>query len=393
MSQETYACVGYAYVDAGGLIKRKANVAETKTDAVQLLTPDGELTRGGEYSEYLDRLSDDDVRGMYTDMVMTRGFDAQATALQRQGELGLWAPCLGQEAAQIGSARALRPQDYAFPGYRDHGVLQVRGVDLVATLRHTRGVDHGGWSTTAHNTHLYTLVVGAQTLHATGYAMGVRLDGACGTGDSAKDEAVIVYFGDGATSEGDVSEALVFAGVNQAPLVFFCQNNQWAISEPPSRQSAAPLYRRGEGFGVPGVQVDGNDVLACYAVTAAALDAARAGDGPRFIEAYTYRMGAHTTSDDPSRYRDAALTEQWRARDPIDRLRKYLERQKLADKAFFDEVDAAADALAARARETVRGLEAPPLDDFFGLVYATPHPLVAEERAQWQSFEQAGAAR
>jgi 2-oxoisovalerate dehydrogenase E1 component alpha subunit len=168
-----------------------------------------------------------------------------------------------------------------------------------------RGVNHGGWDPNEKNFHLYTIIIGAQTLHATGYAMGVQRDGAVGTGDDERDTAVIAYFGDGATSQGDVSEALVFAGVNNSPVVFFCQNNQWAISEPNEKQTRAPLYHRARGFGFPGMRVDGNDVLAVYAVTKAALDAARTGQGPTFIEAYTYRMGAHTTSDDPTKYRVA----------------------------------------------------------------------------------------
>jgi len=336
-----------------------------------------------------------DVRDMYRDMVLTRRFDLEATALQRQGELGLWVPSVGQEAAQVGSAHALRPQDFAFPGYRDHGVVASRGVDLMQVLAHTRGVDHGGWDPHEHNCHFYTLVVGAQTLHATGYAMGVRMDGACGTGDPNRDEAVIVYYGDGATSEGDVNEALTFAAVNDAPLVFFCQNNQWAISEPVTRQSVVPLSRRGDGFGVPGVRVDGNDVLACYAVTAAALAEARAGHGPRLIEAVTYRVGPHTTADDPTRYRDSAEADAWRDRDPIVRVRRFLERRGTTGQEFFDGVEQDADELGERTRRTVRGLEAPPLDHFFDLAYTEPHSLIEEERGWWAAHEasQAGGAQ
>ena len=352
---------------------------------VQLLNPDGVLAASGDYAPWVAGLDDAKLGAMYRDMVLTRRFDKEATALQRQGELGLWVPSLGQEAAQVGSAHALRQQDFAFPGYRDHGVLQARGVDLTRTLAHTRGVDHGGWDPREHNCHIYTLVVGAQTLHATGYAMGQRLDGACGSGDPERDEAVIVYFGDGATSEGDVSEALVFAAANKAPLVFFCQNNQWAISEPVTRQSLTALARRGEGFGVPGVRVDGNDVVACYAVTAAAMDAARAGAGPQFIEAVTYRIGPHTTSDDPTRYRDDAQVETWKARDPITRLRRYL--QDRLDEEFFAAIEREADELGLRTRQVALGLEPPPLDHFFDLVYAEPHPLVNEERSQWMALE------
>src|SRR5690625_630407 len=193
-------------------------------------------------------------------------------------------------------------------------------------------------------------MIGSHALHATVYAMGIKRDGDVGTGDPARDRAVVAYFGDGATAQGDLNEALTFAAVNDAPVVFFCQNNHWAISEPTSRQSRVPLYHRGRGFGVPSVQVDGNDVLACYAVTAEALERARSGGGPTFIEALTYRMGAHTTSDDPTRYRSRAEEDYWRRRDPIDRLRLLLEAESTPPD-FFTGVDADADELAARLRE------------------------------------------
>ena len=172
--------------------------------------------------------------------------------------------------------------------------------------------------------------------------MGIQRDG-------AEDEAVIVYFGDGATSQGDVSEAFAWASVFNARCVFFCQNNQFAISAPPERQSRAPIYQRASGFGFPGIRVDGNDVLACYAVTRQALRAAREGQGPMLIEAFTYRMGAHTTTDDPTRYRLASELEAWRLRDPIERVRSYLARTGQADRAFFEQIEAEADELATQA--------------------------------------------
>ena len=270
--------------------------------------------------------------GLYRDLVTVRKLDAEATALQRQGELGIWASLLGQEAAQVGSGRALREQDMAFPTYREHGVLYCRGIDPIMPLGLFRGVDQGGWDPIANKFGIYTIVIGAQTLHATGYAMGIAKDGKVGTDEG---EAVIAYFGDGATSQGDVNEAFIFASVYNSPIVFFCQNNQYAISEPLTRQTRVPLYQRASGFGFPGVRVDGNDVLATYAVTRAALDNARLGNGPTLIEAYTYRMGAHTTSDDPTRYRVAGEVEEWQAKDPIARVRKLLEREGLADDAFF----------------------------------------------------------
>ena len=323
---------------------------------VRLLTPAGERVASGEYDDAVAALTPQTLRGMYRDMVLARRFDVEATALQRQGELALFAQALGQEAAQIGSAYALAPQDHVFPSYREHGVALVRGVDLVDVLRLFRGVEHGGWDPVAHGFHLYTLVVGAHPLHATGYAMGVQRDGLVGTGDPARDTAVLTYFGDGSTSQGDVNEAMVFAAVNQAPLVLFCQNNQWAISEPTTSQAIAPIANRAPGFGIPSVRVDGNDVVAVYAVTAAALERARTGGGPTFVEALTYRMGAHTTSDDPSRYRSSEEEQHWRQRDPIDRLRAYLERLGELPEVFQAELAGEAEALGERLRTEVRAM-------------------------------------
>src|SRR5664280_3356442 len=343
-------------VDAAAVAALVAPVPEIIGGAefVQLLTPEGERVEHPEYSPYIADLTDDDLRGFYRDQVLIRRFDTEATALQRQGELGLWAQSLGQEAAQVGSGRAAAPQDMIFPAYREHGVAFVRGLELTKILRQFRGIDHGGWDPKDHNFHLYTLVIGSHTLHATGYAMGMQRDGVVGTGDPQRDAATMVYFGDGATSQGDTNEALVFAAVNNAPVVFFCQNNQWAISEPASRQSRVPLYHRGSGFGIPSLRVDGNDVLACYAVTSEALERARSGGGPTFIEAFTYRMGAHTTSDDPTRYRSAAEEQYWRDRDPIDRLLALMKAEDAVDDAWLAELDAEATDFGEHIRTTVR---------------------------------------
>ncbi|MFG2298615.1 pyruvate dehydrogenase (acetyl-transferring) E1 component subunit alpha [Streptomyces sp. NPDC048603] len=342
---------------------------------VQLLTPAGELVEDPAFPLHT---TPDEVRGLYRDMVLVRRFDGEAAALQRQGELGLWTQSLGQEAAQIGSGRALRAGDHAFPTFREHGVAWCRGVDPVDLMGMFRGVSHGGWDPAEKNFHLYTIVIGAQTLHATGYAMGIARDGA--------DDAVIAYFGDGASSQGDVAEAFTFASVCDAPVVFFCQNNQWAISEPAERQSRAPLHRRADGWGFPGLRVDGNDVLACLAVTRWALDRARRGAGPVLIEAFTYRMGAHSTSDDPGRYRSAAEREEWARRDPIDRVRCLLLRQGWADQEFLDAVEGESEALARDVRRRVRELPDPEPDLMFRHVYAGPHALVAEERAGYAEY-------
>jgi pyruvate dehydrogenase E1 component alpha subunit len=359
-------------------------------EPLHLLGPDGVLRRSPETEEYLpvvDALDDALLRQFYRDMVVVRRFDVEAANLQRQGQLGLWVPSIGQEGAQVGSAHATRQQDHVFPAYREHSVAMIRGVDLIDLIRLLRGVTHGGWDPAEHgNFHLYTLVIGSQTLHATGYAMGVALDGSSGTGDPEHDQAVIVYFGDGATSQGDVSEALVFAASYQSPQVFFLQNNHWAISVPVSVQSRTPLYLRGSGFGIPSIQIDGNDVLASYAVTRLNLDAARSGAGPRLIEALTYRIGAHTSSDDPSKYRDSAEVDAWTAKDPIDRYQKWLRSRGEGD-AFFSDVATEAEDFAADIRSRTLELESPPAELIFDHVYTDPHPVTAEQKRWLTEYE------
>ena len=375
-------------VDAAAVAALIAPVPEIIGGAefVQLLTPEGERVDHPEYSQYIAALTDDDLRGFYRDQVLIRRFDAEATALQRQGELGLWASLLGQEAAQVGSARAMRSQDYAFPTYREHGVAWCRGVNPLNLLGMFRGVNHGGWDPNENNFHLYTVVIGAQTLHAVGYAMGIQHDHAVGTGEPDRDAAVIAYFGDGASAQGDVNESFVYAASTNAPVVFFCQNNQWAISQPVERQTRIPLYQRARGFGFPGVRVDGNDVLAVYAVTKAALNAARSGQGPMLIEAYTYRMGAHTTSDDPTKYRISAEVEVWKLRDPIARLKAYLTTSLKAGREFFEAVEIEADELAVTIREGCLSMPDPELMSMFDNIYVEDHPLIEAERAGFAAY-------
>jgi pyruvate dehydrogenase E1 component alpha subunit len=344
-------------------------------DFVQLLTPEGQRV---EHPDYALEISDAEIKDLYRDLALVRRIDAEATALQRQGQLGLWASLLGQEAAQVGAGRALTDRDFAFPTYREHGVAYCKGVDPVTLLGLFRGVSQGGWDPQDHGFGLYTIVIGSQTLHATGYAMGIQRDGG--------DAAAMAFFGDGASSQGDVNEAFVWAASYNAPVVFFCQNNQWAISEPVERQTRIPLYHRSEGFGFPGVRVDGNDVLAVLAVTRAALARAREGSGPTLIEAYTYRMGAHTTSDDPTRYRLAAELEIWKLKDPIERVKAYLSRSGIADAGFFDEVDLAADELAAHVRAGCLALPDPDPLSMFDHVYAGGSSLLDEERRQMASY-------
>ncbi len=348
-------------------------------ELIQLLTPEGERT---EHPDYPLELTADEIKALYRDLVLVRRIDFEAIALQRQGELGIWASLLGQEAAQVGAGRALGPRDMAFPTYREHGVAWCRGVDPAKLLELYRGVSHGGWDPKEHNFHLYTIVIGAQTLHATGYAMGIQRDGAVGENG----EAAIVFFGDGATSQGDVNEAFIWASVNNAPVVFFCQNNQWAISEPLDRQTKIPLYRRAAGFGFPGLRVDGNDVFACLAVTRRAMQAAREGQGPTLIEAFTYRMGAHTTTDDPTRYRLSAELESWKLKDPIERVKQYLIRSAMAEESFFASIAAEADEIGRRVRKSCLEMPDPDPLTIFSNIYADPSALLAEEREQLAAY-------
>jgi 2-oxoisovalerate dehydrogenase E1 component alpha subunit len=364
--------------------------ADHGVTTVQLLDPAGRLVEseaGDELRPYVDALGDDQLRSMHRDMVLTRRFDREAAALARQGQLALWVPSHGQEGAQVGVAHASRPHDHLFPSYREHAVALAKGVDPVDILRLLRGHTHGGWNPADRgNFHVYTLVIGSQTLHATGYAMGLTLDGKTATGDPEVDQAVITFFGDGATSQGDVSEALVFAASFQTPELFFLQNNQWAISVPVATQSRTPLVNRAIGFGVPGTRMDGNDVLASYAVSRRDLDAARSGGGPRFIEAMTYRIGAHTSSDDPTKYRTDDELQSWIARDPIERFEAFLRSRGEGD-AFFAGLDAEGDDLGADIRRRTLELEKPEPRSMFDNVYSEPHPVMREQREWLASYE------
>ncbi len=345
---------------------------------IQLISVDGQRTVGCPYWDLVADVDAAQLRDLYRDMVVVRRIDAEAMALQRQGELALWAPLLGQEAAQVGSARALRPGDFVFPSYREHGVAYCRGVDPVALLRLWRGAGLSGWDPAEYGIATPAIVVGAQALHATGYAFGITLDGAT--------SAAVAYFGDGATSEGDIAEAFGFAASYVVPVVFFCQNNQWAISEPVRLQSHTSIAQRGQGYGIPALQVDGNDVLAVLAATRLALARASAGYGPTLIEAVTYRMGPHTTSDDPTRYRSHADEEEWRVKDPLARLSALLHTEGLVDDRFAADAEAGADEVAAALRRGCLAMPDPEPAELFAHVYADPHPLLHAEQDAYADY-------
>ncbi|MEV4735222.1 MULTISPECIES: pyruvate dehydrogenase (acetyl-transferring) E1 component subunit alpha [unclassified Microbacterium] len=356
-------------------------IADTAQDlelSERILTPDGQRVANPQLDPYVAEVDAAQLRALHRDMVVLRRIDAEGVALQRQGQLGLWAPCQGQEATQIGTARALAPQDYVFPSYRETGVIYARGAEPGDYVRMWRGEEGAGHDPNALRVAPLQIIIGAQTLHAVGYALGIRHDGA--------DEVAVTYFGDGATSQGDVNEAMIFAASYQAPVVFVCQNNHWAISEPVALQSQYPIAGRAPGFGIPSVRVDGNDVLACMAAMRWALDHARSGKGPAYIEAVTYRMGPHTTADDPTRYRDAEELESWRRRDPIARLEAHLRSLGELSEEHLAETQAAADDIARRMRAECLGMVTrPPLAVFDG-VYAEPHSGLERQRDEYAAY-------
>ncbi|MBT2565735.1 pyruvate dehydrogenase (acetyl-transferring) E1 component subunit alpha [Arthrobacter sp. ISL-85] len=354
------------------------NPGETGPEFLQLVTPAGERISHPEFDFWVRDVTDDQLCSLFEDMTVIRRIDVEATALQRQGELALWPPLLGQEAAQIGSGRSLRADDFVFSSYRENGVAYCRGVDLTDLLRVWRGNASGGWDPYSINMATPQIIIGAQTLHATGYAMGIQNDGA--------DAVAVTYFGDGATSEGDVNEAMVFAASFQAPVVFFCTNNHWAISEPVRLQSHIQLADRASGFGIPSLRVDGNDVLAVMAATRLALDRARRGGGPTFIEAVSYRMGPHTTADDPTRYRDANELEDWAAKDPISRLAGLLERKGLLTAELQQQVKDKADTVASQMRRGCTTMPEPQAMDIFKHVYSTPNSWLERQQDHYARY-------
>ncbi|MBN9179823.1 MAG: pyruvate dehydrogenase (acetyl-transferring) E1 component subunit alpha [Microbacterium sp.] len=347
-------------------------------DVARLLTADGERVPDADLDPWISDIDADVVRDLYRDMVLVRRIDTEGIALQRQGQVGLWAPCQGQEAVQVGTARAFRADDFVFPSYREIGVNYVRGARPEDFTRAWRGEAHSSFNPYDVNTAVPQIIIGAQTLHAVGYAMGIQRDGtdqACGT-----------YFGDGASSQGDVNEAMIFASSFRAPVVFVCSNNQYAISEPVTVQARFPIAGRAPGFGIPSLRIDGNDVLASLAAMRWALDHARSGKGPAFIEAVTYRMGPHTTSDDPTRYRDKDEVERWRRRDPIARVEAYLRSLGGFDDDFAAAVARDADELGAAVRAACLSMTSVEPLTILDRVYAEPHSGLDEQRVAFAAY-------
>jgi pyruvate dehydrogenase E1 component alpha subunit len=308
-------------------------------------------------------------------MIRARRLDRECFALQRQGELTVYPPFEGQEAAQVGSAFALGAEDWVFPTFRELAAALVRGVDPVRYLWYHRGTWHGGpYDPRATRFGPICVPVATQICHAVGVAMGMKLD--------ARRACALAYFGDGSASEGDFHEGANMAAVFRAPAILFCQNNGWAISVPTGLQTAGEIWKRAEGLGMPGVRVDGNDVLAVYRVTAEAAERARSGGGPTLIEALTYRMGPHTTADDASRYRDEEVVERWRAFDPIDRYRTWLLAAGHADEGFVSACEDEAAAWVQQVREDLIATDAPPAEWMFDWTFAEPPAALAHQREE-----------
>ncbi|MGH9030753.1 MAG: pyruvate dehydrogenase (acetyl-transferring) E1 component subunit alpha [Acidimicrobiia bacterium] len=337
---------------------------------LQLLAPDGSRHERSGYEVDLDPSG---LLRLYAAMVMARRVDTQAISLSRQGRIGVYPSALGQEATEVASVLALGEHDWLFPTYRETMGAVTRGIDPVELLRACQATAFYDHDVVASRTSTLTIPLATQALHAVGLAMAARL-----RGDPI---VVLVFLGDGAASEGDTHEAMNFAAVFGAPVVFLVVNNQYAISLPVARQTHGPtIAHRAIGYGMPGVHVDGNDALAVYAAVRAAVDRARPGGGPTLVEALTYRIEAHSASDDPSRYRSEEEVAVWRALDPLARLEQYLRDAGILDDERAAEAAAEAERAAARIREWAEVPAATDPRSMFDHVYAQPTAMIAEQR-------------
>ncbi len=344
---------------------------------LQILTPEGDLT--GEPPIDLE-----ETRRLYAAMVAARQYDRKASSMQRQGRLATYAPYEGQEAAQIGSAAVLRPDDWMVATYRDAAAMWMHGYPWTLLMLTRMGDERGGSPPAGVPVLPPSITVGAHMLHAVGLAWAARLRG--------EPRVAITYFGDGATSEGDFHEAMNFAGVYRTGTVFLCQNNQYAISLSRREQTASDtIAGKAVAYGVPGVLVDGNDLLAVYSATRDAVARARAGEGPTLIEALTYRLGPHTTSDDPSRYRPDEEVAEWRARDPLERVRRYLAAVGRWDEDWQQEIESRAHDDVDRAVAEAEALPPLPPGEIFEGMFAEMTPELVEQQRALLASQQGSA--
>jgi len=345
-----------------------------KGKMLRILHPDGRCVE-----KLKPDLSDDTVQDLYGKMVFIRQTDERALSLQRQGRLGTYAPCQGQEAAQVGSAYALGENDWVFPSFRETGACYMRGVPLRDIYLYWMGDERG--QRFPEDVHVFpaSIPVGSHPLHAVGVAWAAKLRG--------QGICTLAYFGDGGTSEGDFHEAMNFAGVFQTPTIFFCQNNQYAISVPRKIQTAAKtLAQKAIAYGFGGVQVDGNDLFAVYAATKEAREKALSGGGPTMIEAVTYRFGPHTTADDPTKYRDDEELEEWRPLDPLLRLQKYLQGKKLWSEDWEAHIKEEAEKSISQAVQEAEGIPEPQAEEFFHYAFAEMTPTLQEQMGDFLAF-------
>jgi pyruvate dehydrogenase E1 component alpha subunit len=353
---------------------RKEIDLEYRVEYLSILDEEGNLDK-----ELEPDLPDELLLKLHRAMLLGRRFDERMLRLQRQGRIGTFGPIRGQEASQLGPVAVLRESDWLVPAFRESAAELLRGRTMEGILLYYAGYHEGGAVPEGINNLPLTIPVASQTLHAVGLAYGIKYRG--------KDDVAMVFFGDGATSEGDFHEAMNFAGVYQTPTVFVCQNNQWAISYPRSKQTRAKtLAQKALAYGVPGIQVDGNDILATYSAGKEAVDRARAGGGPSMLENVTYRLSVHTTSDDPKRYRSDEEVEQWEKRDPIPRFQKYLrDKGLLSDEkleALEEEVQNEIQDAVERAEQRMKELESKPMVMFEHL-YAELPPYLEEQKAEF----------
>ena len=367
-------------------------------EAIGVLSADGYIDPTDAAKDFVDdatAISHERVAEMYRLMAHTRRVDEEGVHLQRQGELVLWTPSVGQEAAQAGAITALEDRDWIFPTYREHVMAHGRGVPFEGIFDFFRGAVHAGWNPNEYNMQHYTIVLAAQVPHAVGYGWGIAQQqrGWTDARRKAEGRVAIACFGDGASTEGDIHEAMVFAASFDTPVVFFVQNNYWAISTPFEVQSKVPLFKRAQGYGFDGFAVDGNDPIATAAVMDRAVDHARRGGGPVMVEAHTYRMGAHTTADDPTKYRTTEEEQAHAQGDPMLRTEAYLRRRFDYGDDFFAEVAEEGEQLATQLRANI--VDAPDtvsLREKFDLVYAEEHSLVEAQAAEfdrWMEDDQA----